>query len=256
MARDAGEECASIKGGCMKNVSLFIPCLVDQFLPEIGIAVVKVLRRLGVDFHYDQRQTCCGQPLVNAGDAKGARRVAKRFIRIFEESDYIVAPSGSCIHTVKEHYLKLLSDEPDWYQRAQEVSRKAYEFSQFLVSVLGIEDAGSRYGAKACLHESCSILRQLGISDEPKALLEHVEGLELNPLKDADVCCGFGGEFSVHYPYIAEEIVRDKANNFKDSGADVLVLGEPGCLLNIRGYLSRSGIGGQVKHIAEILAGE
>lgn len=240
----------------MKNVSLFIPCLVDQFLPEIGVAVVEVFRRLGVDFTYDQRQTCCGQPLVNAGDVKGARRIAKRFISIFEESDYIVAPSGSCIHTVKEHYLRLLSDEPDWYQRAQDVSLKAYEFSQFLVKVMGVDDAGSRYGAKACLHESCSILRQMGISEEPRILLEHVEGLELNQLKDADSCCGFGGEFSVHYPYIAEEIVKDKIGNFKESGADIMVLGEPGCLLNIRGYMSRNGVDGQVKHIAEILAGK
>ena len=239
----------------MKNVSLFIPCLVDQFLPEIGVAVVEVFRRLGVDFTYDQRQTCCGQPLVNAGDVRGARRIAKRFISIFEESEYIVAPSGSCIHTVKEHYLRLLADEPDWYQRAQDVSLKAYEFSQFLVSVMGVEDVGSSYGGKACLHESCSILRQMGISEEPKILLEHVKGLELNPLKDADACCGFGGEFSVHYPYIAEEIVKDKIENFRESGAEIMVLGEPGCLLNIRGYMSRNGVEGQVKHIAEILAG-
>ncbi len=240
----------------MKGVALFVPCLIDQFLPEIGFAVVKVLQKLGVEFTYDQRQTCCGQPLVNAGDSAGARRVAKRFISIFEKSDYIVAPSGSCIHTVKEQYLRLLADDPKWYQRAEKVSERAYEFTQFLVQVLGVEEVGYRYEGKACYHESCSILRQLGISDEPKQLLNNVAGLEMNPLKDADICCGFGGEFAINYPYISEEIVREKVKNFQDADADILVLGEPGCLLNIRGYLTRHGMSGQVRHIAEILAGQ
>lgn len=240
----------------MKDVALFVPCLADQFLPEIGVSVVKIFRKLGVSFTYDKRQTCCGQPLVNAGDRKGACHVAKHFISIFEGSEYIVAPSGSCIHTVKEHYPRLLADEPTWYQRACEVSEKAYELSQFLVSILGVGDVGARFEAKACLHESCAILRQLGVSDEPKALLKNVGDLDLVPLNDADVCCGFGGEFSVDYPNISEAIVKDKVNNFKASGADILILGEPGCLLNIRGYMSYNGVGGQVRHIAEILAGE
>ncbi|MCD6570629.1 MAG: (Fe-S)-binding protein [Deltaproteobacteria bacterium] len=240
----------------MKEVALFIPCLVDQLLPEIGTSVVKIFRKLGVSFVYDPRQTCCGQPLVNAGDRKGASQVAKHFISIFEGSEYIVAPSGSCIYTVKEHYPRLLADEPVWYQRACGVSEKAYEFSQFLVAILGVSDVDTRYEARACLHESCAILRQLGVSDEPKTLLKNVEGLELTPLNDADVCCGFGGEFAVDYPDISEAILKDKANNFKASGADILILGEPGCLLNIRGYMSSNGVNGHVKHIAEILASE
>ncbi len=238
------------------SVALFVPCLVDQFLPEIGQSVVKVFRRLGIDFSCDLRQTCCGQPLINAGYTEGAKQVAKRFISIFEGPDYIVAPSGSCIHTVREHYPRLLADEPEWHKRACEVSGRSYELSQFLVSKLGLDDVDARYKARACLHESCAILRRLGISDEPKSLLKNVKGLELVPLNDADVCCGFGGEFAAHYPNISEAIVKDKANNFQASGADILILGEPGCLLNIRGYISHNGLHGRVKHIAEILAGE
>ncbi len=237
-----------------EKVALFIPCLVDQFLPEIGLSVVKVLSRLGVSFTYDQRQTCCGQPLINGGYIEGAKKVARHFITVFEASDYIVAPSGSCIHTVKDHYPRLFEDEPDWHARAVELSERAFEFTQFLVSVLGIRDVHARFEAKACLHEACAVLRSLGIKDAPKALLAEVDGLELVPLNDADVCCGFGGEFSVDFPMISESIVKDKAENFKNSGADVLVLAEPGCLLNIRGYMSRNNIPGQVKHIAEILA--
>ena len=236
------------------EVALFIPCLVDQFLPEIGMAVVKVLSRLGVNFRYDQRQTCCGQPLINGGYIEGAKKVAKHFISIFEGSDYVVAPSGSCIHTVKDHYPTLFEDEPDWHARAVELSGKVFEFTQFLVSVLDVKDVGARFNARACLHEACAVLRGLGIKDAPKTLLEEVGGLELVPMNDSDVCCGFGGEFSVDFPMISEAIVKDKAENFKNSGADVLVLAEPGCLLNIRGYMTRNRIPGQVRHIAEILA--
>jgi len=240
----------------MKNVSLFVPCLVDQFLPEIGVAVVEVLRRLGVDPDYDKRQTCCGQPIINAGDIKGGRSIAKGFISIFEKSNYIVAPSGSCIHTIKELYPKILSDDPLWHKRALALSEKTYEFTEFLVAIMEVSDTDSTYNGKACLHESCSIKRQLGISNEPKMLLKNVKGLTLNPLKDSNICCGFGGKFSVDYPDISGEIVKDKVNNFINADADILITGEPGCLLNIRGYMSKHSIEGQVKHIAEILAGQ
>ena len=239
----------------MKSVSLFIPCLVDQFLPEIGVATTKVFRKLGVKYSYDPRQTCCGQPFINSGDMKGARKVARHFISIFEESDYIVAPSGSCIHTIKHQYPKIFALGSDWYRRAKKVAARAYELSQFIVSVLDVKDIGSTYEVKACLHESCSVLRQLGVSDEPKALLNNVKGLELVPLNDANVCCGFGGEFSMDYPEISEAIVKDKANNFEASGADTLILMEPGCLLHIKGYLTHRGTKAEVVHIAEVLAG-
>jgi L-lactate dehydrogenase complex protein LldE len=240
----------------MKGVALFVPCLVDQFLPEIGIATAKVLKKLGTEVYYDPRQTCCGQPLFNAGDIKGASKVAKHFISVFEKSEYIVAPSGSCIHMVKEHYPSLFKDDPAWKKRACAVADKVYEFTQFIVSVLKVEDINASYKAKACLHESCSITSQMGISIEPKALLKNVKGLEIVALNNADTCCGFGGEFSADYPDISGAILKDKVDNFVASGADTLILGEPGCLLNIRGYMRKNAIKGQVKHIAEILAGE
>ncbi len=236
------------------RVSLLIPCLVDQFLPEIGHAVVSLFRRLGIDFTYDQDQTCCGQPIVNAGEFSLAANIARRNILLFEKADYIVAPSGSCISTLKEQYPRILADDISWRERAVHMAEKAFELTDFLTTVLNIEDAGSTFRSKACLHECCSIKRKLGITKPPMVLLNKVRGLELVPLNNADACCGFGGEFAGAYPELSESILHDKADNFKKSGADCVILGEPGCLLNIRGYFTRNEINGRVVHIAQVLA--
>ncbi len=245
----------------MIKVSLFIPCLVDQFLPHIGQATAQLLKRLGARVDYDCRQTCCGQPLINAGRTREAKRAALRFIDIIGESTYVVAPSGSCVHTVRKHYPELLFGTPA-YERALDLAGKTYELSDFLVNVMRAAEPGVGLGpanggegppAKVAYHHSCHIIRGLGISREPKALLGSIAGIEVVDLMHEDVCCGFGGQFSVAYPEISAAMVHEKVAAVTASGAQYLVLSEPGCILNIRGYVRRNDIPIEVIHLAELL---
>lgn len=253
----------TLMGIDMMKVSLFIPCLVDQFLPDIGQATARLLKRLGADVDYDSRQTCCGQPLINAGRTREAKRSALRFIEIMGDSRYVVAPSGSCVHTVKKHYPELLSGTPD-YQRALSLAERTYELSDFLVNVMKADDsttplgppAGTGPPLKVTYHHSCHIIRGLGIFREPKVLLGNVAGIEVVPLVNDDVCCGFGGEFSLSYPEISAAMVHDKVAAVTASGARYLVLSEPGCILNIRGYVQRNNLPIEVIHLAQLLAQE
>ncbi|MEA3471747.1 MAG: (Fe-S)-binding protein [Thermodesulfobacteriota bacterium] len=238
----------------MKKVSLFIPCTVDILLPEIGEETLYLLERLGVSPIYHKEQTCCGQPALNAGYVDQARRAAKHFIEVFGEDEVVVSPSGSCLHTAKYRYPELLSDEPVWLRRAEDLSSRLFELSQYIVDVLEVEDVGASFDGKVTYHESCQILRGLGVSEQPKKLITAVNGVEFVPLNNADKCCGFGGEFANNYPDISEEMVKDKTENYINSGADVLVLCEPGCLLNINGYLSRNHPEKKALHIATLLA--
>ncbi len=238
----------------MKEVSLFIPCTVDLFLPRVGEAVVSLLRRAGVNPVYHEDQTCCGQPAMNAGYQSEARKVAKHFISVFEKDEVVVSPSGSCVCMVKYHYPELLADEPRWLKRAEQLSSRIYELSQYLVDVLKAEDLGASFDGKVAYHESCHILRGLGVSAQPKKLIQAVKGAELMPMNDADSCCGFGGEFANNYPEISASMLQDKVENFLSSGADLLILCEPGCLLNIGGYLHRNHPGKKVMHLASFLA--
>lgn len=244
-----------IRRGSMNKVSLFIPCTVDLFLPEIGEATVRLLRRLGVDPLYHEAQTCCGQPAMNAGYREQAKRAAKHFIDLFGGDDVIVSPSGSCVCMVKHHYPQLLSDDPVWLRRAEELSGRIFELSQYIVDILGVEEVGASFEGTVTYHESCHILRGLGVSDQPKRLIQRAEGVEFIPLPLADMCCGFGGEFAETYDYISGEMVKEKAESYLESGADLLVLCEPGCLLNIGGYLSRNHPEKKALHIATFLAG-
>lgn len=238
----------------VSKVSLFIPCLVDLFLPEIGEATIGLLRRLGVDPIYHEEQTCCGQPALNAGYFDKARTAAKHFLSIFEKDDVIVCPSGSCVHMVKHRYQYLFSNDIHWLQNFEKLSERIYELSQYLVDVLGVVDVGAQFNGKITYHESCQMLRGLGISEQPKRLITSVAGAQFIPLFASDICCGFGGEFSNNYNFISEEMVKEKVNYFLTSGADLLVLCEPGCLLNIRGYLSRHHPEKRVMHLANFLA--
>jgi L-lactate dehydrogenase complex protein LldE len=237
----------------VKTVSMFIPCTVDLFLPEVGEATYHLLKRLGVDPIYHEEQTCCGQPAINAGYVKQAKEVAKHFIEVFGDDEAVVSPSGSCVCTVKYHYPELLCDEPSWLRRAEALATRIYELSQFIVDVLGIDDCGASYPGKVTYHESCHILRGLGISEQPKKLISKVEGAEFVAMKFPEICCGFGGEFANNYPDISEAMVQEKCDNYLASGADVLLLCEPGCLLNIGGYLSRNHPGKKVMHLAQFL---
>ena len=239
------------------KVSLFITCLVDQLCPQVGVAAVKVLRRAGCEIVFDERQTCCGQPAFNTGYRKEARKFAEKFIEIFEQSDaeYIVSPSGSCTAMVK-HFHELFPDDKSWRERCEKIAAKTYEFSSFLVNVLKIETTNAKFSGKLTWHDACHGLRDLNIRNEPRKLLKAVESAEFIELQGADVCCGFGGTFSVKFPEISAAILDSKIEAIENSGADAVVSCDASCLMQIGGRLSR--INSKVKplHIAEILAAQ
>lgn len=237
-----------------KNVTLFVQCLVDTIYPEVGEAMVQVLQDLGASLNCPTDQTCCGQPAFNAGYRSQARAVAQHFIEVFENSEVIVCPSGSCVNMVRHHYAELFRDDPQWLQRAQKLSACTFEFTEYLVDVLGLDDLGAAYSAKVTYHDSCHLLRGIGVREQPRRLLRNVAGVELIEMNDSDRCCGFGGSFSVKYPHISTAMVAEKADNIINSGADTVVGCDMGCLMNIQGLLSRMGSNIQVKHIAQVLA--
>jgi L-lactate dehydrogenase complex protein LldE len=236
------------------KVSLFITCLVDQFFPETGVSTVAVLRRLGVDVDFPQDQTCCGQPGYNSGFHSEARSLAERFLSIFEESEYVVAPSGSCASMVRVFYRDLFKNDEKNLKRAESLAAKTYEFGEFLVKVLGVEDVGASSSGKVALHKSCHLLRELGVNDETQRLLGAVRGIELVELERADACCGFGGLFSMKYPQISGGILQEKIDCIARSGADVVVACDAGCLMQMAGGLSRQGSLTRTMHLAELLA--
>lgn len=237
------------------KVSLFITCLVDQLCPNVGVAAVEVLRRAGCEVVFDERQTCCGQPAYNTGYRKEARKFAQRFIEIFEDSDaeFIVSPSGSCTAMVK-HFHELFPDDKNWRERCEKIAEKTYEFSSFLVNVLKIETVGAKFSGKLTWHDACHGLRDLKIKGEPRELLKNVENAEFVELEGADVCCGFGGTFSVKFPEISAAILDNKIEMIESSGADAVVACDASCLMQIGGRLSRIGSKVKPMHIAEILA--
>ena len=237
----------------MTKVSLFIPCTVDLLLPDVGHKTVDLLGRLGCDLVYHPEQTCCGQVHYNSGYLKQAHRLARRFIDIFGDDEVVVSPSGSCVNMVKNHCPQLFKKDPQWLERARTLSGRVYELSQFIVDVLGIEDVGAAYQGRVAFHESCSLLYGLEVSQQPKKLIRAARGTELVAMNRADVCCGFGGKFSVAFPDISEALVADKAHNFIDSRADLLVCCDPGCLMNISGYLSRNHPDKRAMHIVDFL---
>ena len=236
------------------TVSFFVPCLVDALYPEVGRAVFTVLENLGLEVDCPLDQTCCGQMAFNAGYRAQARRPAKRFITLFEEAEIIVCPSGSCTAMVKHHYPLLLQADPVWHKRARDVAAKTFEFTQFLVDILGLTDLGARCACRATYHDSCHLNRHLGISRRPRLLLQAVQDLTLVEMEDSDRCCGFGGTFSLKYPDISLAILQDKIDAILTTGADIVVGCDMGCLMNIQGRLNRLGSNVQVKHIAQVLA--
>jgi L-lactate dehydrogenase complex protein LldE len=237
------------------RVALFVTCLVDAMRPKVGFAALKLLRDAGCRVEVPMAQTCCGQPAFNSGDTRDAAALAKRFIEIFEPYDYVVAPSGSCIGMTRAHYPEALADDPAWAGRARHLGERSFELMSFLVDVMRYRPRGVALRASATYHDSCSGLRELGVHDQPRALLAGVAGLELKPLEGHDVCCGFGGTFCVKYPAISNAVVADKAAAVERSGAQLLLGGDMGCLMNMAGKLHRNGSAVRVFHAAEVLAG-
>jgi len=236
------------------RVGLFVTCLVDQMWSAIGTSTVEVLRRAGCAVEFDERQTCCGQPAFNTGYRAEARRVARRFIEICEESkaEAIVSPSGSCTAMV-HHYPDLFSDDPEWCGRARALAARTFELSSFLVRVMKIEDLGARFHGRVTWHDACHGLRDLGIHSEPRRLIRNVREAEFVELENADACCGFGGTFSVKYPEISVAILDEKIEAIERAGIDAVISGDASCLMQIGGRLSRKGAKVQVMHLAELL---
>jgi len=236
------------------RVALLATCLVDLFRPNVGFAAVKLLEDAGCIVEVPE-QTCCGQPAYNSGDDADARALAMQVIEQFEGYDYLVAPSGSCAGMVHEHYPDLFQTDAVWRERAQRLAARSYELTSFLTDVLGVTRVAARFDATVTYHDSCSGLRELGVKQQPRALLATVEGLELDEMEDAEVCCGFGGTFCVKYPAISERLVADKGKNVAAVGARCLLGGDLGCLLNMTGHLKRVGSTVRAYHVAEVLAG-
>ena len=237
-----------------KNVTLFVQCLVDTIYPEVAEAIVQVLKNLGATLHCPADQTCCGQPAFNSGYRSDARAAARHFMDVFENAEIIVCPSGSCVHMVRQHYPELFRDDPQWRRRAQVLAARTFEFTEYLVDILGIDDLGAGYTGKVTYHDSCHLLRGIGVSEQPRKLLKNVARAEFVEMNNSDRCCGFGGSFSVKYPHISTAMVTDKVDNIIASGADTVVGCDMGCLMNIQGLLSRMGSKIKVRHIAQLLA--
>lgn len=240
--------------GMKPRVGLFVTCLVDLIRPSIGFAAVKLLEDAGCSVQVPA-QTCCGQPAFNSGDRVTARAIASQIIAAFKDFDYVVAPSGSCAGMIRVHLPELFADDPNLVGEARELAGKTYELVSFLVDIIKIEQVRARFEGTVTYHDSCSGLRELGISGQPRKLLSGMQGLTLTELEDRDVCCGFGGTFAVKYGDISDAIVTEKARKVKASGARTLLAGDLGCLMNIAGKLSRLGEEVAVRHVAEILAG-
>jgi len=241
--------------GAPLRVGLFVTCLANLFRPSVPLAAVRLLEQAGCRVEVPAEQVCCGQPALNSGDFEDTRAIARRVIAAFEGFDYVVAPSGSCIGTIKADYPELLAADDEWRPKAEALAARAFELTSFLVDVLQVKGVDARLDATVTYHDSCSGLRELGVREQPRKLLASVDGLRLVESRESEVCCGFGGTFCVKYPEISGKMVTDKVTNIEASGATVVLGGDLGCLLNIAGRLHRLGKPQRVYHVAEVLAG-
>jgi len=236
------------------DVALFVTCLVDLFRPTVGFAAVKLLEDAGCRVHVPA-QSCCGQPAYNSGDNAGARAIAAQVIAAFDGFDYVVAPSGSCAGMIKEHYPALFEGDAAMGARARDLAGRTYELISFLADIRGVESVAAAHDGAVTYHDSCSSLREMGVKEQPRRLLGLVAGLELRELGGAEECCGFGGTFCVKYPDISLKMVDDKIADIEKTGAETVLAGDLGCLMNIAGRLRRTGSRIQARHVAEVLAG-
>jgi L-lactate dehydrogenase complex protein LldE len=236
------------------TVQLFVTCLVDNFFPDVGFAVVKILEDLGLEVEFPQAQTCCGQPAFNGGFWDDARAMARHTINVLSQSNApVIVPSGSCADMIIHHYPEILAGDMAYAAKAKAVAQRTYEFSQFLVDVLGITDLQAKAAGCLTYHASCHGLRGLGIKEQPRQLLNHIEGVELKELPEAEACCGFGGLFAIKMGDISGAILQRKLDNIETTGADTVIGGDVSCLMHIAGGLRRRGSRVRVKHLAEVL---
>jgi L-lactate dehydrogenase complex protein LldE len=239
------------------RVGFFVTCLVDLMRPSIGFAAIELLEAGGAEVFVPPSQTCCGQPAYNSGDRADAKALAAKVVAEFESCDYLVAPSGSCSGMIRTHYADLFSDEPAMAPRVAALTAKTYELTQFLVDVLKLERVPGRYEGTVTYHDSCAGLREMGVKTAPRALLARVPGLKLTEMGECEVCCGFGGTFSIKFGEISARLADNKCEAVAGTGAGAVVLGDLGCMLNIEGRLRRRGDAKtKVLHVAEVLAGK
>ena len=239
------------------RVGLFVTCLVDLMRPSIGFASIRLLEAGGAEVYVPPHQTCCGQPGYNSGDRAGAKALAAKVVSEFEGCDYLVAPSGSCSGMIRTHYADLCRDDPALLRRAAALAAKTYELTSFLADVLELDAVPGSLSATVTYHDSCAGLREMDVKGQPRKLLSRVPGLVLTEMPECETCCGFGGTFAVKYGEISTRMADNKCQHIAASGADAVVLGDLGCMLNIEGRLRRRGdMKTRVLHVAEVLAGE
>jgi L-lactate dehydrogenase complex protein LldE len=227
---------------------------VDQLYPQTAFNMVKVLEKAGVTVEYNTNQTCCGQPAFNAGFREEAKEVCSKFIKDFSGADHIVAPSASCVGFVRNYYTTLF-DNSSFHNEVKDLQKKVFEFSEFLVNVLGVEDLGATLKGKATYHDSCAGLRECKIKEEPRKLLAKVKGLELLEMNDVETCCGFGGSFAVKFESISIAMADQKVNHALETGADYIISTDLSCLMHLDGYIRYKGYSIRTMHIADVLAG-
>lgn len=235
------------------NVQLFIPCFVDQLYPSTAFNMVKVLEKAGCTVSYNANQTCCGQPAFNAGFREESKQVCAKFVKDFEGSDYIVAPSASCVGFVRNYYTKIF-DNSSQHNEVKKLGERLFEFSEFLVNVLKIENLGASLPGLATYHDSCAGLRECKIKEEPRKLLANVKGLELAEMNDVETCCGFGGTFAVKFEPISVAMGDQKADNAQATGAQYLISTDLSCLMHIDGVMKNKGLDIKAMHLADVLA--
>jgi L-lactate dehydrogenase complex protein LldE len=235
------------------RVQLFIPCFVDQLYPQTAFNMVKVLEKACCEVSYNSNQTCCGQPAFNAGFVNEAKSVASKFVSDFGGADYIVAPSASCVGFVRNYYPGLF-DNSSTHNEVKELGKRIYEFSEFLTSVLKIENYGAEFNHKATYHDSCAALRECKIKQGPRNLLKNVKGLELVEMNDNETCCGFGGTFSVKFEPISIGMAEQKISNAMETGADYIISTDLSCLMQIDGVIKNKGLDLKTIHLADVLA--
>ncbi len=235
------------------TVDIFIPCFIDQIFPDTGINMVKVLEKLNIEVNYNENQTCCGQMAFNSGFWDEAKCMGEKFIRDFSSSKYVVAPSASCVGMVRNYYPEMFLNT-SLHLEYRQLQKNLFEFTDFLVNVLKVTDIGAEFNGVITYHDSCAALREYGIKEEPRTLLKNVKGLEIREMKDNDVCCGFGGTFSVKFEPISTAMAEQKVQNALDTGAEYIVATESSCLMQLDGYIKKHKIPLKIKHVADILA--
>jgi L-lactate dehydrogenase complex protein LldE len=239
------------------RVGFFVTCLVDLMRPSIGFASLKLLEANGADVYVPETQTCCGQPAYNSGDRADTVALARKVVTEFEDCDYLVAPSGSCSGMIKTHYADLFADDADMLARVRKLAAKTFELTDFLTNVLAIDTVPGHFAGRVTYHDCCAGLREMGVKGQPRALLAKMSGVELAEMPECETCCGFGGTFAVKFGEISARLADNKCQSIVNSGADAVILGDLGCMLNIEGRLRRRGdTTTKVLHIAEVLAGE